>query len=141
VHFVDQINLITAFGRRVAHVVAQLAHVFDAVIARAIDLDDIKAVAGGDLFAIVAHSAWRHRRSVHAIECLGQNARGRCFADAARPDKEISVGETVLRDRVLQRLRDMVLANEIVEGLGSILSCEDLVAHSFNLNALLDRRK
>ena len=46
VHFVDQIDFVAAFRRRVAHVVAQLAHVFDAVVARAVDLDDIEAVAG-----------------------------------------------------------------------------------------------
>jgi hypothetical protein len=33
------------------------------------------------------------------------------------------------------------LANQIVEGLGSILSGEDLVAHRVNLNALLAPRK
>ena len=48
-HFVDEINLVSPFGRRVAHVVAQFAHVFDAVVARAVDLDDIETVAAGNL--------------------------------------------------------------------------------------------
>ena len=45
VHFVDDVDLETSLRRRVAHVVAQLAHVIDAVVARAIDLDDVEAVA------------------------------------------------------------------------------------------------
>ena len=45
VHFVDDVDLEMPFARRVADVVAQLAHLLDAVVARAIDLEHIEAVA------------------------------------------------------------------------------------------------
>ena len=129
------------FARRVAHVVAQLAHLLDAVVARAVDLEHVEAVAAGDFLAVIAHAAGRDGRAVHAVERLGQDARGRGFADAARPDEKIGVREAVLLDRVLQRLRDVLLPDEIVERLRPIFPRENLVAHAINLNALNLSRK
>ena len=51
------------------------------------------------------------------------------------------MGQPILGDCILERARDVRLANEIVEGLGAILSGEDLVAHKITLNALRDGRK
>ena len=57
VHFVDDVDLELRLGRRVANVVAQLAHLLDAVVARAVDLEHVEAVAAGDLLAAIAHAA------------------------------------------------------------------------------------
>src|SRR2546428_9323653 len=97
VHLVDDVDLETGLRRRVAHVVAQLAHVIDAAVARAVDLDYVEAVARGDLPAVIAYSARRDRRTFLAIERFRQNAGCRSFADAARSDKQIRVGKTILR--------------------------------------------
>ena len=102
VHLVDDVDLETGLRRRVAHVVAQLAHVINAPVARAIDLDYVEAVARGDLSAVIAYSAWRDRRAFHAIERFGQNSRSRCFADPARSNEEISMGKAILCNRVFQ---------------------------------------
>ena len=136
-HFVDEINFVTALGRSISNVLPQLAHVFHTVIARAIDLDHVETVACRNLPAVIAFSAWRDRRSFDAIERLRQDARGRCFADAARPDKEIGVGEPVLRDRVFQRARHVRLPDQIVKSLWSIFSGENLVTHAINLTKKL----
>jgi hypothetical protein len=135
VHFVDQINFVATFCRGVSHVVAQLAHVLHAVIARAVDLDDVKAVACRDFAAVVANSARLHgwAGTVKAVERLRQNACRRSFPDAARADEKICVCEAILLDRILQRLRDMILSDQIVERLRSILSRENLIAHFANL--------
>src|SRR5207247_8873517 len=87
VHFVDEINFVTTLRRRITNVLAQLAHVLDAIVAGAIDLDHVEAVASGDLAAIVALSAWRDGGSFEALDAFGQHTRGRCFADAAWPDQ------------------------------------------------------
>ncbi len=133
VHFVDDVNFVATLGRRITNVVAQLAHLLDAVVARAIDLEDVEAVAGGDFLATVAFAAGRNGRAMNAVERLGQNARGRGFADPARPDKKIGVGEPILFDRVLERLGDVRLADEIVERLRPIFARENLVTHAPNL--------
>ena len=51
------------------------------------------------------------------------------------------MSQAVLRDRILQRTRDMRLADQIVERLGAIFSGENLVTHAFNLNGKVDSRK
>ena len=133
VHFVDDVDFVFALGRRVTNVVAQLAHLFDAVVARAVDLEDVEAVAAGDFLAAVADAAGRDGRPVNAVERLGQNARGRGLPDPARADKKIGVREAILLDGILQRARDVLLPDEIVERLRPIFPRENLVAHATNL--------
>ena len=99
-HLVDEVDFVSAFGRRVANVLAQLAHVFDAVVTGAVDFDDIETVASGDLAAVIAHSARRHSRAFDAVERLRQNSCRRSFANPSRTNKKICMRETVLRHRI-----------------------------------------
>jgi hypothetical protein len=70
VHFVDEIDFVAPLCGRIAHVVPQFTHVFNAIVARAVDLNHIEAVSSGDLAAIIAHAAWRDGRAFHAIKRL-----------------------------------------------------------------------
>jgi hypothetical protein len=130
VDLVDDVDLVLPAGRRVADVVAQLAHLLDAVVAGAVDFEYVEAVAGGDLAAGIAHAAGCGGGRVDAAERLGQDARGRGLADAARADEEVSVREPVLRDGVFEGTRDVFLADDVVENLGPVLARENLVAHN-----------
>ena len=49
--------------------------------------------------------------------------------------------EAILFNRVLERARDVRLADEIIERLGAIFSGEDLVTHKITLDGLLRGRK
>ncbi len=133
-----KINLVTTFRRRVTDIVAKLAHILDAVIAGAINLDDVEAVSGGDFATIIAHAAWRRRWTVHAIQCLSENARCRCFPDPAWSNKKIRMRQPVLGDGIFQRLRNMCLPNQIIESLWPIFAGKNLVAHGLNLNGKVD---
>ena len=139
VHLVNDVDFVTALGRRVAHVVAQLAHVINTAIARAIDFDYVEAVAPGDLPAVVAFSARRDRRTFDAIERLRQNSGGRSFADAAGPNKKVRMSQAILCDRIFQSARDVRLPHQIVESLWSIFSGKDFVTHMLNLDAPVHR--
>src|SRR5262245_38225644 len=68
VHFVDQINFVAPLGRRVAHVLAELSHVFDTIVAGAVNLDHVEAVTAGDLTAVITYSTRSDRRARHTIE-------------------------------------------------------------------------
>ena len=68
VHFVDDINLVARLRWRVAHVVAQFAHLLDAVVAGAVDFQYVETVAGRDLAAIIAGAVRRNRRPFFAVE-------------------------------------------------------------------------
>ena len=133
VDFVDDINFEMPFARGVTDVVPQFAHLFDAVVARAINLEHIQAVAGRDFLAAVANAARRYRRAIYAVERLRQNPGRRSLPDPARSHEKVGVREPFLLDRVLQRSRHVCLSNEVVERLGTIFSRENLIAHVLNL--------
>ena len=133
VDFVDEVNFIRPAGRHVGGVVAQVADVFDAVVARAVDLDHVEAPPVGDFLAGVANPARRRRRAVHAVERLGQDPRCRCLPDPARPDKQVGLREPVRRNTILQRAGDVVLPDHFVERLGTVFSGKNSVAHARTL--------
>ena len=66
-------------------------------------------------------------RAVGAIEALGEDAGDGRLARAARPDKEVGVGDALLRDGVGQRLGDVLLADDIGESLRAVFARYDLV--------------
>ena len=91
VNFVDDVDLIDAGGRGVAHDFAQLADVIDAVVGGPVDLQHVHAGRGGDALAGIARLAGVAVVGVGAVEDLGENSRGRGFAHAARPTKKIAL--------------------------------------------------
>ena len=70
---------------------------------------------------------------MYAVERLGEDSGSRCFSCAPRTDKEIGVGQTLPLNGILQCLSNMVLPENIVEILGPIFACEDLVTHGSTL--------
>ena len=113
----------------------------DAVVARAVDFQNVERITGGDFLAVIARAVRIHGRTFLAIERLGQNPGGRSLSDPARPDEEIRVREPILRNCVLERARDVRLSDQIIERLGAIFSGEDLVTHKITLDGLLRGRK
>ena len=80
VHFVDEVHLVAAAGRRVLHVVEQLARVVDLGARGGVDLDEVDEAAGVDLAAGGADAAglgadarvsqFRHLAKMRAIVVL-----------------------------------------------------------------------
>ena len=62
-----------------------------------------------------------------AIECFGQDAGGRCFADSARAGKQVGVSDAAGHDGAGQCPRDLFLPDQLVEGLGAIAAGDDQV--------------
>ena len=139
--FVDDINFVARLRRRVAHVFAQLAHLFDAVVTRAVDFENVERIAGRNFLTVVASPVRSDCRPFLAIERLRQNAGGRSFPNPAGTDEKVSMREAILGDRILERARDVRLADQIVERLRTIFAGENFVTHKISLNALLHRRK
>ena len=130
VDLVHDVELVPAAGRRVLHVVDdQFADLVHLGVRGGVEFQHVQAAPLGDLLALRAHAARLGRRPVLAIERLGQDARGRGLAGAARPDEEVGVREPLLLDGVFERLRNMRLADDLVEILRAIFAGENLVAH------------
>src|SRR2546423_7230469 len=111
----------------------QLTNLVDLRVRRGVVFEHAERVPAGDLPAWIANSARGNRRTFHAIQGLCQNARRRSFAGSAGTDEEIGVRQPVLLDRVFERPRHVGLPDEIVERLRTILSRENLIAHTLNL--------
>ena len=97
VHLVEDVDLLLGALRRDADRLAQLAHVVDAVVARGVDLDDVDRAAVVERRARLARAArlgvgpLGERRL--AVDGLGEDARRRRLADAARAREEVRVRE------------------------------------------------
>ena len=118
-HLIDHIHLVTRSGRHQAHVLANLPHVLDAVIRGAVNLDHIDIGTGGDRGAVRARSAGLRRGHVDrgAVEALGENARGGRLADPAGSDEQKGVADSSGADGVLERPGDVLLTDDVFEGL------------------------
>ena len=66
---------------------------------------------------------------VHAVERARQDPRRRRLADAARAREDERLSEPAARQRVAQRPRDRLLADDVVEPLRPPLAGENLVGH------------
>ena len=125
VDLVEDVDLLPRPLRRHAHRVAQLADVLDPVVGRRVDLDDVERTALLEGRARVARPARLGGRPLAqrrlAVDRLREDARRRRLADAARPAEQVRVGEPVACDRIAERLGDVLLRDEVVEGLRPVL--------------------
>jgi hypothetical protein len=78
-------------------------------------------------FAQLALPAGLGRRPVRAVERPGQNAGRRGLADAAGTGEDECLRDAPGAQRVLQRPRDRLLADHVVETLRPPLASQDLV--------------
>ncbi len=129
VDFVNDVNLETRAGRRVAAGLAQFAHLLDAIVAGAVNLKHVQRTPLGDFPAARIVIVEVHFGPVGAIEAFGEDAGDGGLAGPARAAKEVGMGNPLLLDRVGQGLRDMLLPHDVLEALRTILSRYDLICH------------
>ncbi len=130
VHFVDQVDLVAAARRRVLHVVQQVARVVDLGLRRRVDLDQVDEAAFVDLDAGAALAAGLRGDALLAVERLGEDARDRRLADAARAREQVRVMQPARLQRVDQRLQHVLLPDRVGEGLGPPFARQDEVTHA-----------
>ena len=109
VNLVNDVDFEFAAGRE-AHIIAKFANLIHAIVACAVDLQHIEVDPLRDLPAGIADSARVDGRALDAVHGLGQNAGGRGFARAARPDEKVSVSQALLLNGILQRSNNVILA-------------------------------
>src|SRR6266481_6352971 len=134
---VDDVDLVAAARRRVLDVLPDGPHVVDLAIRRRVDFDDVHKRPGLGLDAHRARAARLGARPFRTQQRLGEQARGRRLADATRPGEEVGVGDAAGDERVLQRPRDRVLADDRIERLRPPLPCEHLITHRGHLTGRL----
>ena len=140
VHFVDDVDLVLALAGGVLDALEQMRpDLFDPVVGRAVDLQDVDAASFRDFPAERAGVAGRHRRAFDAVQGLGQDAgRGR-LAHAAGSGEEVGMGDLARLNGVFQRGGDVFLPDHAVEFLGAPFSGGDFVGQCPTLHAWVTR--
>ena len=127
-HLVDVEDPELALDRRVLDLREDaLVDVLDLVVRGAVDLDDVERRAGGDGLAGGALAAGMHRGAVLAVEGLGEDAGEGGLAGAARAGEEVGLRDAALLDRGAQRADDVVLPDDLLEGLRAPFAGDDFV--------------
>jgi hypothetical protein len=70
-----------------------------------------------------------------AVKRLGQNSGGRGLSRAPGSNEKVGVRKPALQNRVLERLRDMLLPYDVIKRLGAVFSGKDRVAHPCTMSA------
>ena len=130
VNLVDVIDLKAPRGWGIGDSLTELTDLFDPVVGRAVDLEDVESAALGDLDAERVIGVEVDARSARAVERLGKDPGRRGLTGAARADEEVGMRQPILGDGVLEGFSDVVLTEKFREGAGAVFSGEDLVAHS-----------
>ena len=115
VHLVDEVHLVATAGRRVLHVLQQLAGVFHLGAAGGVHFDEIDEAAFVDLAAHRAAATGRGADAGLAIQALGQDPRDGGLAHPAGTGEQIGVVQPLVVQRIDQRLEHMGLADHFAE--------------------------
>src|SRR4029077_16419008 len=121
---VEYVDLVALLDRLEDDAVPNLTDVVDAALRGGVHLDHVERRAGRDRTARVARAVGSRRRALSAVEALGEDARHRGLARAARAGGEVGLPHRVRRDRVRQRPDDRLLPDDLREGLGTVLAVE-----------------
>ena len=134
VNFVDDVEFVLSAGGGVADVFDDdLADFVDLGVGGGVELEDIEAGARSDFAADIALVAGGDGGALDAVEGFGEDARGGGFPCAARAHEDVSVGEALLLDGVLERGGDVLLADDVGKRLRPIFAGKNRVAHGGNL--------
>ncbi len=137
-HLVDDDGLVAPPRRPVAQPLAKLAHIVHAGIGRCVDLANIGMGAPDDLLARGALIAGLGHRTIAglAVERLGEDSGGGGFSDAAGPAEEVGRGDAPGPEGIREGAADVLLAEKILETLGTPFSGAADVVHFADLSTL-----
>ena len=126
--FVDDEDLVAvAHGRDRQPFDHHLAHVVDTGVRGGVDLEHVDVAPFGDFDAGVTLAARLRRRTLHAVERARQDASRGGLAAPARPRKDERLRDAPALERVLERTRHRLLAEDVFEFLRAPLAGENLI--------------
>ncbi len=127
VHFVNDIDLVTAATGSHVGIGSQLANLVDPAITRSIDFQNINVFAIRNTIANVTLAARFDRGTGLTIQTLGKNSGRRCLADTPSTREQIGVPDAVLLDRISQCSRNLRLSDQVIEVGWAVSQCDDTI--------------
>ena len=127
VNLVNDVDLVAAAHGREAHTADDLlTNIVDPGARRRVKLVDVRMLTCGDELTVLARAVRELPCAALAHEGLGEDACHGRLARATWATKEVGMAGPALKDGMLQRGDDMLLANDVLERLGTILPVQRL---------------
>ena len=123
-HLVDNINLVTAFGRCKGYLLAQVTDIIYAGIGRSVNFNYIQRGSLYNALTVAALAAGLGSRPLLAVQAARQNARARRLAAPARPAEQVGMVDPSRAQRLHERPRDVLLPDDLLEGRRAITPIE-----------------
>ncbi len=126
VGLVDDVDLVAAADRGEERALAQVAGVVDTAVTGGVDLDDVDTAgpAARQVAAALALAARVGDGALLAVERARQDAGTGGLAAAARAAEQVGVIDPVGRERVPQRVGDVVLTDDLGERLRPVAAIQ-----------------
>ena len=112
-----------------ANVLAKAPDVIDTGVRGGVDLENIERATFGDFQAGGAFVTGSWRGAVDAVHRFGQKPGGGGFTGSAGAAEQVPRADPVVLEAILQCFGDVLLGNDILKALRTILSGKDEIAH------------
>ena len=126
VGLVNDVDLVAGAHRGEECAFPQVTSLVDAAVGGRVDLDDVDGAwaATRQVTARLALTARVRGRPLLTVEAAGENAGTRRLATATRPGEQVGVVDASVDDRTLQRFGDVLLTDDLVEGVRAVAPVE-----------------
>ena len=116
-NFINNINLIVSFRRRIGHLVNNFPNIVHTVIGRRIDFDDVHTDAGRNGLTGRALSAGTAVYGMLTVHRSGKNLGDGCFSRSSRPAEKVRVPDPPCLNLISQRRYNMFLPFYILKAI------------------------
>ncbi len=131
---VDDIDPVTALGRGILDLLADLADILDAVIGRGVDLHYVQRSAGGDVLAGAAFAAGTSVHRSLAVDGPGEYLGDAGLAGAAGPAEQIGMSDALRQYLIFQCLYNVVLPLYLIKRNRAPFAVQRHVGHGSSLH-------
>ena len=134
VRLVDDVDLVPAAGGPEEGLLPQVTGVVHATVRSRVDLDDVDRPrpVPGQVLTGLAHAARRRRRPLLAVQTAREDPCTGRLPTAARPAEQVRVIDPVVTQRLLQRVSDMLLPDDLGERLGAVTAIQRKGRHTYD---------
>ncbi len=136
VGLVDDVDLVPAARGTEEGLLAQLTGVVHTTVRGRVDLDDVdrSRAVPGQVAAGLALPARRRGGTLLTVQAAGEDARAGRLAASTRTAEQVRVIDPVVPQRLLQRVGDMLLPDDLGKGLRAIAAVQRERRHAYEVN-------
>jgi hypothetical protein len=135
VRLVDDVDLVPAARGPEEGLFPQVTGIVHTTVRSGVDLDDIDRAGpvAREVLAGLTLLAGGRRRPLRAVQTAGEDARTGGLPTPARPAEQVRVIDPVVPQGLLQRVGDMLLPDDLGEGLGAVAAVQRKGRHAYEV--------